>query len=277
MAFANAGIPVLLKDSEQAATDQAMVTIRRNYDLSVKRGRFSPQQVEERLALIHPQLNYDGFAKADVIIEAVFERPCFSRSRYSALWTRSPGRGLPLASNTSSLDIVEDCASDDETGARDWPPFLQSRQRHAFARDRPRAKCEHGAISKALAIAKKLKKVGVVVGNSPVFVGTEMFLPYMREAQFLTEGHYPLACGSRLSTTGAWPMGIFAVDDIAGIDIGWKVREANKSGQKQGVRAPLVPPDKLYAMGRLGQKTGRGLRYLYGEDRARSGRSQWRR
>ena len=117
-------------------------------------------------------------------------------------------------------------------------------------------------------MAKKLKKVGVVVGNCPGFVGTRMFLPYMREAQFLTEeGATPWHVDQVLYDWGM-AMGIFAVDDMAGIDIGWKVREAHKARQKQGIRVPLVV-DKLYAMRRLGQKTGRGW-YLYGDDRARS-------
>ncbi len=267
MAFANAGIPVHLKDSDQAAIDQATAAIRKNYDLSVKRGRFSPQQVQERMALIHTQLNYDGFDRADVIIEAVFENMALKKRIFGAL-DEIAGPDCLFASNTSSLDIDEIAQATSRAerviGLHFFCPANVMRLLEIV---RGRA-ASMETISKALAIAKKLKKVGVVVGNSPGFVGTRIFLPYMREAQFLTEeGATPWHVDQVLYDWGM-AMGIFAVDDMAGIDIGWKVREANKSRQKQSVRVPLLL-DKLYAMERFGQKTGRGW-YLYGKDRARA-------
>jgi len=120
-------------------------------------------------------------------------------------------------------------------------------------------------VATALALAKKLGKVGVVVGNCWGFVGNRMMIPYMREAQFLVEeGTTPAAVDKALYDFGM-AMGIFAVDDMGGIDVMWRVRQERKHLEKPGVRKPLMT-DKLYEMGRLGQKTGAGW-YRYGDDR----------
>jgi 3-hydroxyacyl-CoA dehydrogenase len=120
-------------------------------------------------------------------------------------------------------------------------------------------------VATALALAKVLKKVGVVVGNCRGFVGNRMMLPYMREAQFLVEeGATPEQVDAALYDFGM-AMGIFAVDDMGGIDLAWRVRQEYKHLEKPGVRVPLVL-EKLYQMGRYGQKTGAGW-FRYGEDR----------
>jgi 3-hydroxyacyl-CoA dehydrogenase len=120
-------------------------------------------------------------------------------------------------------------------------------------------------LASALAIAKKLKKVGVVVGNCPGFVGNRMLMPYMREAQLLVEeGATPWAVDRVLYDWGM-AMGVFAVDDMAGIDVGWRVKQQNRRFQNPSARSPLVH-DKLYEMGRYGQKTGCGW-FRYDENR----------
>jgi 3-hydroxyacyl-CoA dehydrogenase len=120
-------------------------------------------------------------------------------------------------------------------------------------------------VATALALAKKLGKVGVVVGNCWGFVGNRMMLPYMREAQFLLEeGATPEQVDLALTNFGM-AMGIFAVEDMAGVDVGWRVREEYKHLEKPGLRVPLVL-EKLFHLGRHGQKTGAGW-YRYGEDR----------
>src|SRR5437667_5921422 len=120
-------------------------------------------------------------------------------------------------------------------------------------------------IAAALAFAKKLSKVGVVVGNCPGFVGNRMMFPYMYEAQFLVEeGATPSQVDAALKRFGM-AMGIFEVDDMAGIDVAWLVRCELGHFAEPGIRKPLVA-DNLYEMGRLGQKTGKGW-YLYDQDR----------
>ena len=121
-------------------------------------------------------------------------------------------------------------------------------------------------VATSLAIAKKLGKVGVVVGNCRGFVGNRMMLPYMREAQFLAEEGATPEQVDRALTDFGMAMGIFAVDDMGGIDLAYRVKQEYAYLRKPGERVPLVL-DKLYEMGRLGQKRGMGW-YRYDESRA---------
>lgn len=120
-------------------------------------------------------------------------------------------------------------------------------------------------LATALGLAKKLGKVGVVAGNCPGFIGNRMLFPYMYEAQFLIEEGATPEQVDRALTDFGMAMGIFAVDDMAGIDVAWRVRQELKHFPEPGVRRPLVQ-DKLFEMGRYGQKTSRGW-YVYGADR----------
>jgi 3-hydroxyacyl-CoA dehydrogenase len=264
MAFANAAIPVRIRDASQEALDRGMATIRKNYEGSLKRGRLTPRQLEERMGLIQPQLDFDRFDDADLIVEAVFENMSLKKEIFGELGKIAKADCI-LASNTSSLDIDEIAATtpapENVVGLHFFSPANVMRLVEIVRGRATRIE----TIASALAIAKRLKKVGVVVGNCHGFVGNRMFLPYMREAQFLLEeGATPQQVDRALYDWGM-AMGIFAVDDMAGIDVGWRVRQEYKAQEKPGERSPLVL-DKLYAMGRYGQKTGAGW-YRYGEDR----------
>jgi 3-hydroxyacyl-CoA dehydrogenase len=267
MAFANAGIPVLLTDSDPAAIDRGMANIRKNYENSVKNGRFSPATMQQRLDLIRPQPTWSGFEEADVILEAVFENIDLKKRIFAQIDKVAKPSCL-VATNTSSLDIDElaQATSRQEAviGLHFFSPANVMRLvevvRGKFAGPE--------TIVTAMALAKKLKKVGVLVGNNPGFVGNRMMFPYMREAQFLLEeGATPSQVDGALYNWGM-AMGILAVDDMAGIDTAYKVNEANKHLRRPGVRVPLVL-DQLYHMGRLGQKTGRGW-FLYDQNRRSS-------
>jgi 3-hydroxyacyl-CoA dehydrogenase len=120
-------------------------------------------------------------------------------------------------------------------------------------------------LASALAIGKRLGKVGVVAGNAPGFIGNRMMFPYMYEAQFLVEDGATPEQVDRALTDFGMAMGIFAVDDMAGVDIAWRVRQELNQFSEPGARKPLVA-DKLCEMGRFGQKTGGGW-YRYGDDR----------
>jgi 3-hydroxyacyl-CoA dehydrogenase len=264
MALVNAGIPVILKDSDQAALDRGMDAIRKNYDVSVKRGRFTPEIVEQRIAQIHPQLNYDGFQDADLIIEAVFENMALKKKVFAEL-DKVAGPRCVLASNTSTLDIDEIASATSRPERVIGLHFFSPANIMRLVEIVRGAKTSKEMVATALALAKKLGKVGVVVGNCWGFVGNRMMLPYMREAQFLVEeGATPAAVDKALYDFGM-AMGIFAVDDMGGIDVLWRVRQERKHLEKPGVRKPLMT-DKLYEMGRLGQKTGAGW-YRYDENR----------
>ena len=264
MALANAGIPVLVKETDQAALDRGMATVRRNYENSVKRGRTTQEVMNARLALIQPQLTYDGFETADIIIEAVFENMALKKQVFPDL-DRVAKPGCVLASNTSTLDIDEIASTTSRPemviGLHFFSPANVMRLVEVV---RGKASSKQ-VIATGMALTKALRKVGVLVGNCRGFVGNRMFFPYMREAQFLAEeGATPAQVDGALYEWGM-AMGIFAVDDLAGIDVGWRVRQEYKHLEKPGVRQPLVV-EKLVAMGRLGQKTGAGW-YRYDEAR----------
>jgi 3-hydroxyacyl-CoA dehydrogenase len=256
MAFANAGIPVRLLDQDQAALDRGMANIRRNYENSIKKGRFSAEVMEQRIALIRPQLTWAGLESADVIIEAVFENLALKKGIFAEI-DRVAKPSCILASNTSSLDIDQLALTtgrpDNVAGLHFFSPANVMRLLEIV---RGKATAPH-ILASALALAKKLQKVGVVVGNCRGFVGNRMLMPYMREAQFLAEeGATPWAVDRALYEWGM-AMGVFAVDDMAGIDVGWRIKQQNREFRNPGARSPRVL-DKLYEMGRYGQKTGAG-------------------
>jgi len=265
MACANAGISVLLKETEQAALDRGMAGIRKNYESSVKKGRFSQAVMDQRMALIHPQLTYDGFNRADLIIEAVFESMPLKKQIFGEI-DKIAKPECVLASNTSTLDIDEIAAATSRPhmviGLHFFSPAHVMRLVEIVRGKHP----SNEVVATSLAIAKKLGKIGVVVGNCRGFVGNRMMLPYMREAQFLVEeGSTPEQVDRALTDFGM-AMGIFAVDDMGGIDLAYRVKQEYAYLRKPGERVPLVL-DKLYEMGRLGQKRGMGW-YRYDETRS---------
>ena len=264
MACANAGIQVRLVDATQQGLDNGIATIRKNYDVSVKRGRFTPEQVEQRMTAIRPQIGYDGFGDADLIIEAVFENMALKKEIAAAL-DRSAKPGSVIATNTSTLDIDAIAAAtsrpDKIVGLHFFSPANVMRLVEIV---RGKATSPE-TLATAMAVAKRLGKVGVVVGNCEGFVGNRMMFPYMYECQFLVEDGATPEQVDRALTDFGMAMGMFAVDDMAGLDVAWRVRQELKQFSKPGDRKPLVA-DTLCEMGRFGQKAGKGW-YVYGEDR----------
>ncbi|MGH9593300.1 MAG: 3-hydroxyacyl-CoA dehydrogenase NAD-binding domain-containing protein, partial [Bryobacteraceae bacterium] len=264
MACANAGIPVLLKEADQEALDRGMAAIRRNYESSVKKSRFTQKVIDERLALIHPQLTYAGFGEADLIIEAVFEGMALKKQVFAEI-DKIAKPDAVLATNTSTLDIDEIAASTSRPHKVIGLHFFSPAHVMRLVEIVRGSATAPEIVTTSLALAKRLGKTGVVVGNCRGFVGNRMMFPYMREAQFLVEeGATPEQVDAALTDFGM-AMGIFAVDDMGGIDLAWRVRQEYKHLEKPGVRAPLVH-DKLYEMGRWGQKRGSGW-YRYDEAR----------
>jgi 3-hydroxyacyl-CoA dehydrogenase len=264
MSFANAGIPVILKDADEAALDRGLAAIRRNYANSVKRGRFTPEFAEQRLGLIRPSLTYDGFEGLDLIVEAVFEGMALKKTVFAEL-DRIAKPGAILATNTSTLDIDQIAAATARpemvVGTHFFSPANVMRLIEVV-RGKATAK---EVIATAMQIAKKLGKVGVLVGNCHGFVGNRMFLPYLREAQFLVEeGAAPEQVDKALYDFGM-AMGPLAVGDLAGLDVGWRIRQEGAGRNRPVDRQPFAE-DRLCEMGRYGQKTGAGW-YRYDENR----------
>lgn len=267
MSYANAGIPVVIKETDREALDRGMNIIRSNYERSVKRGRFTPEFVRQRLALITPQTSYEGFENADIVVEAVFEEMDLKKRVFGEI-DRIAKPGAVLASNTSTLNIDEIASAtsrpEQVIGHHFFSPANVMRLLEIVRGE----KTSRGVIATSMALARKLRKIGVLVGNCHGFVGNRMFGPYRREAQFLAEEGARVAEIDRVIYEFGAAMGPLAVGDLAGLDIGWRVRKGNPGLFPEGTRRPLAE-DALVAAGRYGQKTGAGW-YLYGGDRSRS-------
>ena len=264
MVFANAGIPVLVKEADQAALDRGMENIRKNYAGSVARGRFTQQFVDERLALIRPTLGYDGFADADMIVEAVFEGMELKKKVFAEL-DRLAKPGAILASNTSTLNVDEIASATSRPeyvlGTHFFSPANVMRLLE-IVRGRVTSK---PVIATAMQLAKKLGKVGVLVGNCRGFVGNRMFHHYVRESVFLVEEGASVEAVDKALYDFGMAMGPLAVGDLAGLDVGWRIRKEYRHLEKPGIRQPIAG-DRLCEMGRFGQKTGAGW-YKYDEKR----------
>ncbi len=268
MCFANVGIPVTLIDATQANLDRGLATIRKNYERSVSRGSLKAEQMEQRLALITPSLDYAALGQADLIIEAVFENMALKKEIFARL-DAVARPGAVLGTNTSTLDIDEIAAvtkrPQDVVGLHFFSPanvmqLLEIVQAKATAPD---------ALMTALDVAKTIRKTGVVAKVCYGFIGNRMMDPYGREAErCVLEGATPEQVDSALEGWGM-AMGILAVYDMAGIDVGYLTRKE---------RAHLLPDDPsfyrptalLHERGWLGQKTGRGYYRYDGADRKRT-------
>lgn len=264
MNYANAGIPVIIKETTQEALDRGMATIRKNYQNSVNKGRFPQEVMDKRMALITPQLTYDGFEQADIITEAVFEGMALKKEIFAEL-DKIAKPGAILASNTSTLDIDEIASA---TSRPEWVIghhyFSPANVMRLLEIVRGKA-TSNEVIATSMALAKRLKKVGVLVGNCYGFVGNRMLHQYGREAQFLVEeGAKPQDVDGALYKFGM-AMGPLAVGDLAGLDVGWRIRKEHRHLEKPGVRYPKVA-DELCERGRYGQKTEAGW-YKYDENR----------
>ena len=267
MVLANAGIPVLLKETDQAALDRGLATIKSNYANSVKRGRFTQQEADERLKRITPTLSYDGFSTVDLVIEAVFEGMALKKEVFKEL-DRVCKPGTILASNTSTLSIDEIAASTSRPafviGTHFFSPANVMRLLE-IVRGKATSK---EVIATCMQLSKTLGKVGVLVGNCRGFVGNRMFGPYRREAQFLVEEGASIEAVDKALVDFGNAMGPLAVGDLAGLDVGWRIRKEYRHLEVPGIRQPFTE-DNLCELGRFGQKTGAGW-YKYDDQRRAS-------
>jgi 3-hydroxyacyl-CoA dehydrogenase len=264
MVFANAGIPVLLQEVDQPALDRGLENIRKNYAHSVQRGRFSAQFVEERLQLIRPTLNYAGFENVDMVIEAVFEGMAIKKEVFAQL-DRVCRVGAILASNTSTLSIDEIAAATSRPQSVIGTHFFSPANVMRLLEVVRGKETEKQTIATCMQLAKKLGKIAVLVGNCRGFVGNRMFHPYRREAQFLVEEGASVEQVDGALNEFGMAMGPLATGDLAGLDVGWRIRKEYRHLEKAEVRKPLAE-DRLCEMGRYGQKTGAGW-YKYDANR----------
>ena len=264
MCFANAGIPVTLVDSTQEALDRGLATIRKNYANSVARGSLRQEDMDRRLALIKPALDLGALAGADLIIEAVFEEMAIKEEVFGKL-DGVAKRGAILASNTSYLDVDQIARATkrpaDVLGMHFFSPanVMKLLENVRGTRSAP------DVLATAQKVGKRIGKVPVMVGVSDGFVGNRMLARRMRECFFLLEeGALPWQIDKVLYDFG-FPMGHFAMADLAGLDVGWRNRKSRLDRLSQRERDCDIL-DRICEMGRYGQKTGAGF-YKYDEKR----------
>jgi len=255
MSFANAGIPVTLLDTTQAALDKGLAAIRKACESSVAKGRMTPEQSAQRVKLVRTTLAYADIAAADIAVEAVFEDIGVKETVFRQLdAVMKPG--AILASNTSTLDLDRIAAftsrPQDVIGLHFFSPanvmkLLEIVRGAATGKD---------VLASALALAKRLKKIGVVAGVCDGFIGNRMIEQYVRQAGFLLdEGALPQQIDRAMEAFG-FAMGPFRMADLAGNDIGWAIRQRRRA-EKPDIRYSRSA-DLLCEAGRFGQKTGAG-------------------
>ncbi|MCA9027871.1 MAG: enoyl-CoA hydratase/isomerase family protein [Planctomycetaceae bacterium] len=256
MNYANAGIPVLLKEAEQERLDKGLAIIRKNYESTVAKGKLTEEKMEQRMSLIRPTTTYEGFENADIIVEAVFENMALKKQVFGEIDEIAKDDCI-LASNTSTLDIDEIAA------ATNRPASVIGHHFFSPANIMPLIEIVRGketsdtVIATSMDLAKGLRKTGVLVGNCFGFVGNRMFEQYQRQAQFLIEEGATIEQVDKVMYDWGMAMGPLAVADLAGIDVGIRVHQENLDQIPDGYRTALVG-QKLFDMGRYGQKTGAG-------------------
>ncbi len=263
-ALADAGFAVILKEVSDEALQRGLGLIRAHYASAVQKGRLRPEELERRMALITPSLDYAQFARADLVIEAVFEDLDVKKRVFAEL-SEACGEDAILATNTSTLDIDAIAGATPRAerviGVHFFSPApimrLVEVVRGAATSPETTAGC--------LALVKKLGKTAVLAGNCRGFIGNRMFEPYRREAQFLVEEGARVEEVDRALTAFGMAMGPLATCDLVGLDVMSSIRTVLRTLEPAGLRQPLIE-DRLCTLGRLGQKTGAGW-YRYGESR----------
>ncbi|MGY8525361.1 3-hydroxyacyl-CoA dehydrogenase NAD-binding domain-containing protein [Paracidovorax citrulli] len=255
MNFLNAGYPVTLVETSQQALDRGLATIRRNYENTAKKGRISAADIERRMALLTPALELERLAQADLIVEAVFENMAIKKDVFARL-DRIAKPGAILATNTSALDVNEIATAtlrpESVIGLHFFSPANVMKLLEVVRAE----KTSKPVIRTAMELARKIGKIAALVGVCPGFVGNRMLAQRQREAHRLVlEGALPWDVDRVLVEFG-FPMGPFAMSDLAGLDLGWD-REKSSSSTLREI---------LCEMDRRGQKTGAGY-YDYDEKR----------
>ena len=258
MNFLATGIPVTIVEMQQDALDRGVGIIRKNYEASAAKGRFTQEKVEQMMGLLTPSLSLDDLAECDLIIEAIYENMDVKKEVFGKL-DRIVKQGAILASNTSYLDVNEIASAtarpQDVLGMHFFSPANEMKLLEVVRGD----KTAPDALATAMAIGKKIGKIAVVAGVCHGFIGNRMLSKRQAPANaLLMEGALPEQV-DKVFTDFGMPMGPFQMSDLAGLDIGWH-RDPSKVETLR---------DALCAAGRFGQKNGKGF-YDYDEKRNRT-------
>jgi 3-hydroxyacyl-CoA dehydrogenase len=264
MNFANAGIPVAIVEQAQDALDRGLGVVRKNYAATVAKGRLDQTTMDKRMGLIKGSLDLDAvIGDADIVIEAVFENMSIKKEIFAKL-DKLAKPGAILATNTSTLDVDAIAATtsrpQDVIGLHFFSPANVMRLLEVVRG----AKTAKDVIATSMKLGKSLGKVPVLVGVCDGFVGNRMLHAYTREAEFLLEeGALPAQVDKALTDFGL-AMGPFTMHDMAGNDVGWRIRQEQAPHRRNDLRYSHIA-DKICEKGRFGQKTGSGwYRYEQG-------------
>jgi len=255
MSFANAGVPVTVLETSQAALDKGLGVVMGNYESSLKKGRLTSEECDRRLKRISGTLSYDDIANADLVIEAVFEDLQVKQQVFERLDEKAKA-GAILASNTSTLDLnkIADCTRrpQDVVGLHFFSPANVTKLLEIVRG----AKTAKDVIATSMNVAKQIKKIGVIAGVCDGFIGNRMLDAYLRQMGLLLDaGTLPQQIDRALEKFG-FAMGPFRVSDLAGNDIGWAIRKRLYLEHPERVYSKI--PDRICELKRFGQKTGAG-------------------
>jgi 3-hydroxyacyl-CoA dehydrogenase len=255
MNFLSAGFPVTILEMKQEALDKGVATLRKNYEGSIKRGKLTPEKLQQNMALLKATLSYDDVKTADLVIEAVFEDMAVKQAVFEKLDAVAKP-GAILATNTSTLDVNRIAAftrrPQDVVGMHFFSPanimkLLEVVRGEKTAKD---------VLVAVMQVAKKINKTAVVSGVCDGFIGNRMIEQYLRQAMFLLdEGASPQQVDRALERFGM-AMGPFRMSDLAGNDVGWYIRKRRYLEKPDVVYSKIA--DRLCELGRFGQKTGLG-------------------
>ena len=255
MNFANAGIPVTIIEQNQERLDKGIGIIRKNYENTAAKGRISLEDVDKRMQFIDGNISIDSLSDKDLIIEAVFENMDLKKEIFSKLDLIAKDSAI-LATNTSALDINEIAETTKRPESVIGLHFFSPANVMKLLEIVRGEKTSKQIIATSMGLAKTIGKIAALVGVCPGFVGNRILAQRQREAnKLILEGALPWEIDDALFDFG-FPMGPFAMSDLAGLDIGW---------DKETSRSETIR-DILCENGRFGQKSGKGF-YVYDENR----------
>ncbi len=261
MNFANAGVPVTMLETSQEALDRGLKTIRTNYENTAKRGGMKAEDVDKRMALITPTLDYNALKDADLIIEAVFETMEVKEAVFKKL-DEIAKPGAILATNTSGLDVNQIASYTKRPGDVIGMHFFSPANVMKLLENVRGKATEKDVIATVMSFSKKIAKIPVLVGVCEGFVGNRMLrMRGIQSSYMMEEGALPQQIDKVVFDYG-FPMGPFAMSDLAGNDVGWRIRQGKKEKEKRNVRYTGYVADAICELGRFGQKTGAGY-YKY--------------
>ncbi len=262
MSFLNVGIPVTVLELDQEALDRGIGVIKRNYDIQVQRGRMSEAEVNERMGLLTGTTSYAELGSADVIIEAVYENIDVKVETFKKM-EEVAKPGAILASNTSGLDVDKMADATTRPEAVIGLHFFSPANVMKLLEVVRGAKTSNETIATSMKLGKQLNKIAVLSGNAPGFIGNRMLARYTQQAgEIILQGATPYQVDNVLLQFGM-PMGPFQMNDLVGLDLGWRARKlAGMKPEEVPITARVA--DKLCEMERFGQKTNRGF-YIYPE------------